>query len=82
VRVNNEAYRRFGLAEVAGSRPELKDALVRALAASGKPDETFDRLPTAASAVLGLGRGLGLGNGELGDRGRARQQAGAQSHGQ
>jgi processive 1,2-diacylglycerol beta-glucosyltransferase len=78
VRVNNEAYRRFGLAEVAGSRQELGEALVRAVAASGKPDETFDRLPTAASAVLGLG----LGDSELGDRGRARQEAGAQSHGQ
>jgi UDP-N-acetylglucosamine:LPS N-acetylglucosamine transferase len=74
VRVNNAAFERFGLAEVAGSRAELGDALVRALAASGQPDESFDRLPTAASAVLGL---RGLADGELGDRGRARQQAGA-----
>jgi processive 1,2-diacylglycerol beta-glucosyltransferase len=73
VRVNNEAFRRFGLAEVAGTRAELPAALRRALAASGEPDETFDRLPTAASAILGLG----LGDGELGDRGGARQQAGA-----
>jgi processive 1,2-diacylglycerol beta-glucosyltransferase len=76
VRVNNEAYERFGLAEVAGTRGELPAALTRALAASGKPDESFARLPTAASAVLGLG------NGELGDRGGARQEAGAQGHGQ
>jgi processive 1,2-diacylglycerol beta-glucosyltransferase len=75
VRVNNTAYERFGLAEVAGSRAELGDALVRAMAASGRPDESFDRLPTAASAVLGLA------DGELGDGGRAREQAGAQSHG-
>ena len=74
VRVNNAAFERFGLAEVAGSREELGDALVRALAASGQPDESFDRLPTAASAVLGL---RGLADGELGDRGGARQQAGA-----
>ena len=52
VRVNNEAFRRFGLAEVAGSRGELGPALARALAASGAPDESFARLPTAASAVL------------------------------
>lgn len=74
VRVNNAKFERFGLAEVAGSRQELGEALVRALAASGEPDESFARLPTAASAVLGLG----LADGELGDRGRARQQAGAQ----
>jgi UDP-N-acetylglucosamine:LPS N-acetylglucosamine transferase len=74
VRVNNAAFERFGLAEVAGSRAELGDALVRSLAASGQPDESFDRLPTAASAVLGL---RGLADGELGDRGGARQQASA-----
>jgi processive 1,2-diacylglycerol beta-glucosyltransferase len=73
VRVNNEAFRRFGLAEVAGSREELGPALERALAASGAPDESFAQLPTAASAVLGLG----VGHGEPGDGGRARQQAGA-----
>jgi processive 1,2-diacylglycerol beta-glucosyltransferase len=73
VRVNNAAFERFGLAEVAGSRVELGDALVRALAASGKPDDSFARLPTAASAVLGLG----LADGEMGDGGGARQQAGA-----
>jgi processive 1,2-diacylglycerol beta-glucosyltransferase len=74
VRVNNEAYQRFGLAEVAGTRAELPGALRRALAASGPPDESFVGLPTAASAVLALR------NGELSDRGRARQEAGAQSH--
>jgi processive 1,2-diacylglycerol beta-glucosyltransferase len=74
VRVNNAAYERFGLAEVAGSRTELGEALMRALAASGKPDESFARLPTAASAVLDV---LGLADGELGDHRRARQQAGA-----
>jgi hypothetical protein len=75
VRVNNAAFVRFGLAEVAGSRQELRDALVRALAASGVPDESFARLPTAASAVLGPG--LGLADGELGDRRGAREKAGA-----
>jgi processive 1,2-diacylglycerol beta-glucosyltransferase len=71
VRVNNAAFQRFGLAEVAASRQELADALVRALEASGSPDESFARLPTAASAVLGLA------DGELRNRGGARQQAGA-----
>jgi processive 1,2-diacylglycerol beta-glucosyltransferase len=71
VRVNNEAFVRFGLAEVAESRDELGDALLRALEASGAPDESFTKLPSAASAVLGLG--LGLADGELGDGRRARQ---------
>jgi processive 1,2-diacylglycerol beta-glucosyltransferase len=71
VRVNNAAFQRFGLAEVAGSRGELGEKLTRALAASGPPDETFARLPTAASAILGLA------DGELGDDRRAREQAGA-----
>ncbi len=71
VRVNNAAFERFGLAEVAGSRRELGDALARALAASGEPDRSFAALPTAASAVLSLA------DGELGDGGRAREQAGA-----
>jgi processive 1,2-diacylglycerol beta-glucosyltransferase len=71
VRVNNAAFVRFGLAEVAQSRDELGDALLRALDASGAPDESFAKLPSAASAVLGLG--LGLPDGELGDGRRARQ---------
>ena len=75
VRVNNAAFERFGPAEVAGSRAELGDAIVRALGASGTPDESFDRLPTAASAVLGLA------DGELRDGRGARQQTGTESHG-
>jgi UDP-N-acetylglucosamine:LPS N-acetylglucosamine transferase len=57
VRVNNEAFARFGLAEVARTREELGNALVRALEASGEPDESFAELPTAASAVLGIADG-------------------------
>lgn len=71
LRVNNEAYARFGLAEVASSREDLADALQRALATKPAPDESFARLPSAASAVLGLA------DGELGDGGGARQQPGA-----
>jgi len=71
VRVNNEAFTRYGLAEVAGSRQELPAALRRALASRPEPGDYFARLPTAASAVLGLA------DRELGNRGGARQQAGA-----
>jgi processive 1,2-diacylglycerol beta-glucosyltransferase len=71
VRVNNEAFTRHGLAEVARSRAELEPAMRRALAASGAPDDSFERLPTAASAVLDLA------DGELGDGAGARQKAGA-----
>jgi processive 1,2-diacylglycerol beta-glucosyltransferase len=73
VRINNEAYARFGLAEVAASRDQLPGALERALAARPAPDESFARLPTAAEAILGLA------DGKLRDGGRAREQAGAHS---
>jgi UDP-N-acetylglucosamine:LPS N-acetylglucosamine transferase len=54
VRVNNEAFVRFGLAEVAGSREELRASLRRGLAAPRVPDRSFEALPTAASLVLQL----------------------------
>jgi processive 1,2-diacylglycerol beta-glucosyltransferase len=54
VRVNNEAFVRFGLAEVATSREELRAALRRGLAAARVPDRSFEELPTAASLVLEL----------------------------
>ena len=75
VRVNNEAFKRFGLAEVADSREELADVLVRALAAKPAPDQSFAALPSAASLVLDLARG------ELGDGGGARQQPRADGDG-
>jgi processive 1,2-diacylglycerol beta-glucosyltransferase len=71
VRVNNEAFARFGLAEVARSRTDLGTAMKRALAAKPAPDNSFARLPSAASEILGLAHG------ELRDGGGARQQAGA-----
>ena len=74
VRVNNEAFIRYGLAEVARSRGELEPAMRRALAASGTPDVSFEHLPTAASAILGI---LSFPDGELGDGAGARQKAGA-----
>jgi processive 1,2-diacylglycerol beta-glucosyltransferase len=67
VRVNNEAFVRFGLAEVAQSRDQLDAALHRALANKREPDDSFTRLPTAASAILGLTR-FRLPDRELSDR--------------
>jgi processive 1,2-diacylglycerol beta-glucosyltransferase len=52
IRANNEAFARFGLAEVAADRRELEAALRRALAARRPPDTSFAELPSAASLVL------------------------------
>jgi UDP-N-acetylglucosamine:LPS N-acetylglucosamine transferase len=52
IRRNNEAFVRFGLAQVATTRQELGAALDRALADPRQPDESFAELPTAASYVL------------------------------
>ncbi len=71
VRVNNEAFARFGLAEVANSRDELGTVLVKALAAKPAQDPSWAELPTATSAVLRLA------DGELSDGRGAREQAGA-----
>ena len=54
LRANNEAFRRFGLAQVAGSRAALGPALRRALAMPRRPDPRFSELPSAASRVLAL----------------------------
>jgi UDP-N-acetylglucosamine:LPS N-acetylglucosamine transferase len=54
VRLNNEAFVRFGLAQVATDREQLGAALRRELAEPRSPDSSFERLPSAASAVLGL----------------------------
>ena len=54
IRANNAAFRQFGLAEVAGSREELRVALDRALVARGTPNGSFASLPSAASVALGL----------------------------
>lgn len=52
VRVNNRAYARLGLADVARDRRELRAAIDRALAACPQPDASFAALPTAAEVVL------------------------------
>jgi UDP-N-acetylglucosamine:LPS N-acetylglucosamine transferase len=62
IRVNNEAYRRFGLAEVAETRSELTSALVRALESRPGPDLGYALRESAASVVLAQARdGAGRG---------------------
>jgi UDP-N-acetylglucosamine:LPS N-acetylglucosamine transferase len=52
IRLNNAAFRRFGLAEVAGTEDELASALRRALDEPRRPDLAYGALPSAASFVL------------------------------
>jgi UDP-N-acetylglucosamine:LPS N-acetylglucosamine transferase len=52
IRVNNEAYERFGLAIVASDREQLRAALRRGLAEPRAPERSFESLPSAASLVL------------------------------
>jgi UDP-N-acetylglucosamine:LPS N-acetylglucosamine transferase len=54
IRENNRAFRRFGIAEVARTRPELAPALHRALAGRRAPGLAVAALPSAASLVLAL----------------------------
>lgn len=54
VRLNNEAFVRFGIAEVATDRAALRAALERAMAAPRRPHEEYGQLPRAADAVLSL----------------------------
>ena len=54
VRVNNEAYTRFAIAEVARSRGELHTAIERALAAPRRPFTAYAELPAAADEVVAL----------------------------
>jgi UDP-N-acetylglucosamine:LPS N-acetylglucosamine transferase len=58
VRANNEAFHRFGLADVARSRRELAGSLERRLEQPLEADRSFDALPTAASVVSSMGLGL------------------------
>ncbi len=54
IRVHNEAFRRFGFAEVAATRSALGEALRRALTVRPEPGFTLVSLPSAASLVLAL----------------------------
>jgi processive 1,2-diacylglycerol beta-glucosyltransferase len=88
VRVNNEAYRRFGLARVATNREELRRALRDALDEPRSPDRSFESLPEAASFVLEAAGVGGSNRGHLGlrlrdharDHGRAREEPDAGDH--
>jgi processive 1,2-diacylglycerol beta-glucosyltransferase len=52
VRVNNRAFRTFGLADVVERRSDLGPALERAFRSGRSVPSGFDNLPSAASLVL------------------------------
>jgi len=56
IRMNNKAFRRFGLAQVAETRGELASALGRALEARPAPDLGYADRVSAASLVLAEAR--------------------------
>lgn len=56
IRVNNRAFSRLDMADVARTPPELRAALARALARPRTPDRSYERLPHAADEVLRLAR--------------------------
>ena len=68
IRLNNAAFRRFGLAEVAGTNAQLRSALARSLESGRRPDLGYARLPSAASIVLAQADdGSGPGENPAGD---------------
>lgn len=54
IRANNAAYRRYGIADVVASEPELRRALRSALASRPAPGLALATFPSAASLVLAL----------------------------
>jgi UDP-N-acetylglucosamine:LPS N-acetylglucosamine transferase len=64
IRLNNRAFKRFGIAQVAKGRAQLRAALERALAAPRRPFTGYGDLPGAAEEVLALASVVH----ELGDR--------------
>jgi UDP-N-acetylglucosamine:LPS N-acetylglucosamine transferase len=54
IRVNNAAFRRYGIAEVVDGRRELNQALRDALTSRPVPSLSLGTLPSAASLVLAL----------------------------
>jgi UDP-N-acetylglucosamine:LPS N-acetylglucosamine transferase len=54
IRVNNAAFRRYGIAEVVAGRRELSEALRAALSSRPAPGLALGTLPSAASLVLAL----------------------------
>jgi processive 1,2-diacylglycerol beta-glucosyltransferase len=63
IRMNNAAFRRYGLADVAVGPAELRAALDRALSEEKAEDMSFAALPSAASVVLEYAGGGGGQNG-------------------
>jgi UDP-N-acetylglucosamine:LPS N-acetylglucosamine transferase len=57
LRVNNAAYRRFGLADVVPTKDELMPAIRRALNRGRTSVDGFQSLPSAASMVLAAAEG-------------------------
>ena len=57
VRVNNQAFRRFGIADVAPDRAALGPALERALARPRVTHPEYGEQPSAADEILGLASG-------------------------
>ncbi|MCW3014262.1 MAG: glycosyltransferase, partial [Solirubrobacterales bacterium] len=57
IRINNQAYRRFGLADVVHDVAGLAPAVRRALASPRQPDLDYRQLPSAAALVLDLALG-------------------------
>ena len=56
IRLNNEAYERFGIADVVRDRAALAGALERALSAPRQPHPEYGALPSAATEVLALAK--------------------------
>ncbi len=54
VRINNRAFRHFGLADVVSRRSQLRAAIVRAFVRGRSQTDDFRTLPSAASCVLEL----------------------------
>jgi processive 1,2-diacylglycerol beta-glucosyltransferase len=54
IRLNNQAFQRFGIAEVAPDRAALRGALERALAKPRVPHPEYGRQPSAAKEILVL----------------------------
>jgi hypothetical protein len=73
IRLNNEAYARFGLADVVSDRAALEDAIRRALASPRRPDLGYGDRPAAADRILALATGAL----EPGDRPRGAEQPAA-----
>lgn len=57
IRLNNEAYRRFGLADVVADAADLPAAIRRALGSPGRPDLAYGARPAAGDLIIALARG-------------------------